>query len=45
MLKWNIQPDDVCFALKDDAIAKDELKSLMLFVCLSVVMGIWLLIE
>lgn len=45
MLKLNIQPDDVCFALKDDAIAKDELKSLMLLVCLSVVMGIWLLIE
>ena len=39
MLKLNIQPDDVCFALKDDAIAKDELKSLMLLVCLSVVMG------
>lgn len=34
MLKLNIQPDDVCFALKDDAIAKDELKSLMLRVCL-----------
>ena len=44
MLKLNIQPDDVCFALKDDAIAKDELKSLMLRVCwvwLVVVTGYW----
>lgn len=35
MLKLSIQPDDVCFALKDDPIAKDELKSLMWPVCLS----------
>lgn len=33
MLKLNIQPDDVCFALKDDEIAKKELSLLMWFVC------------
>ena len=33
MLKLNIQPDDVCFALKDDEIAKKELSLLMWIVC------------
>ena len=28
MLKLNIQPDDICYALKDDNIAKKELASL-----------------